>query len=218
MKEFTRLLFIITFFSWTVFVSGQSYVGVLAGLNSSKLAGDAPPKGKYKGLMGANVGAYFDLNLGKGIFLSLQPSYSQEGAKVSYKLSNYQEPVDSIKIRLNYFSLPLLLKVTSTNERFYAIGGFEAGMLVDSYVSSNDVKEEVKSDIREYNIAMHFGAGIHIPVGYPRLFFELRYTQGIVNLTNEPIEESYIPRVSTAGLKILVGIEIPLKKSKTNAS
>lgn len=36
--------------------------------------------------------------------------------------------------------------------------------------------------------------------------------QGLINLTDEPIEKSYVPRVKTAGFKILFGIEIPLKK------
>lgn len=192
---------------------GQSYVGIFGGLNSSKLAGDAPSKAYYKSLMGANVGAYFDLKLGKSIWLSLQPSYSQEGTKVFYNVSGLEEPVDSIKIRLNYFSLPLLLKVQSTNKRFYALGGIEAGYLLDSYKSSNDVQEEIGTEVSELNIAAHFGAGFRIPIGFTRLFIEVRYTQGVYNLTDEPIDKSTIPRVKTSGFKILTGVEIPLKKS-----
>lgn len=180
----------------------------------SKLAGDAPANAKYKSLMGANVGAYFDIKLGKSIFLSLQPSYSQEGAKVSYTVSGVEEPIDSISIRLNYFSLPLLLKITSTNERFYALAGFEPSMLLNSSATSNDVKEDLNTNVADWNLAMHFGAGIRIPVGFPRLFVEVRYTQGMVNLTDEPLEENnVIPRVKTSGMKIMAGIEIPLRKS-----
>lgn len=214
MKTLTRFSILLIFIIYSLQLSGQSYVGVFAGLNSSKLAGDAPKNASYKGLMGANVGAYFDLTLGKGLFLSFQPSYSQEGTKISYTLPQQEEPVDSITIRLNYFSLPILLKVTSTNKRFYALAGIETGMLLNSQASSHDIKEDINADIAQWNIAMHFGAGIKIPVGFPRLFVELRYTQGLINLTDEPIEESYVPRVKTTGYKILVGVEIPLKKSK----
>lgn len=195
------------------FTFGQSYVGVFGGLNSSKLSGDAPSNAYYKPLMGANVGAYFDLKLGKSIWLSLQPSYSQEGTKVFYNVAGLEEPVDSIKIRLNYFSLPLLLKVQSSSKRFYALGGIEAGYLLDSFRSSHDVKEEIDSDVSELNIAAHFGAGFRIPIGFTRLFIELRYTQGVYNLTDEPIDKSTIPRVKTTGFKFLTGIEIPLKRS-----
>lgn len=212
MKNISRLIVLMVFVNLSLLMNGQSYVGIFGGMNSGKLAGDAPKNASYKGLMGANVGAYFDLNLGGGIFLSLQPSYSQEGTKISYTLSKEEELIDSIRIRLNYFSLPLLLKVTSTNQRFYALAGVETGLLLDSYASSNDIKEDVKANVAEWNIAMHFGVGIKIPVGFPRLFVELRYTQGLINLTDEPIDESYVPRVKTAGLKIMAGVEIPLKK------
>ncbi|MCD4732240.1 MAG: PorT family protein [Bacteroidales bacterium] len=213
MIKLTRIFILLAFLVTSFLVSGQSYVGIFGGLNSSKLNGDAPNKGKFKGLIGANMGAYIDLNLGKGIFLSIQPSYSQEGTKISYTVPKLDEPVDSITIRLNYFSLPLLLKVTSTNKRFYALGGLETGLLLNSFMSSHDIKEDIKADVAEFNIAMHFGAGFRIPVGYPKLFVELRYTQGLVNLTDEPYKENIIPRVKTAGFKVLVGIEIPLKKT-----
>jgi len=209
----TKLLLLLLIMISASITFGQSYIGVFAGLNSSKLAGDSPSNAKYKSLMGANIGAYFDLKLGKSIWLSLQPSYSQEGTKVFYSVKGVEEPVDSIKIRLNYFSLPILLKVQSSNERFYALGGIETGYLLDSYLSSHDVKEEFKTDISDFNVAAHFGAGFRIPIGITRLFIELRYTQGVLNLTDDPIDESFIPRVKSTGFKVLAGIEIPLKKS-----
>jgi hypothetical protein len=214
MKSAKQVFFCLLFlFSFTM-ASAQCYVGVFGGLNSSKLSGDVPDNAKYKSLMGANTGAYIDIKLSNIIWLSVQPSYSQEGTKMSYTVKGKEEPVDSIKIRLNYFSLPLFLKVSSTNGRFYALGGVETGFLLDSYLSSHDVKEELKTNVSDFNIALHFGAGIRIPVGFPRLFVELRYTQGLINLTDEPVEQSYIPRVKTNGFKILAGIEIPITKSK----
>ena len=212
----TRFIQIVAFLL-LVFTSslstGQSYIGVFGGLNSSKLTGDSPNKAKYKSLMGANVGAYIDIKLSKIIFLSLQPSYTQEGTKISYSVKGLEEPVDSISIRLNYFSLPVFLKVSSTNGRFYALGGIEAGLLLNNSISSHGNKQDIDVKIADWNFAAHFGAGIRIPVGLPRLFVELRYSQGLVNLTDEPIEKSYVPRVKTSGFKVLAGIEIPLKRT-----
>ncbi len=193
--------------------TGQSYIGVFGGLNSSKLTGDSPNKAKYKSLMGANVGAYIDIKLGKIVWLSIQPSYTQEGTKISYSVKGLEEPVDSISIRLNYFSLPVFLKVSSTNGRFYALGGIETGLLLNNSISSHGSKQDIDPNIANWNFAAHFGAGIRIPVGLPRLFVELRYSQGLVNLTDEPIEKSYVPRVKTSGFKVLAGIEIPLKRT-----
>lgn len=214
MKNCIRVLVLLFFIICSSTSSGQSYVGIFAGMNSSKLTGDAPEKAKYKSLKGANVGAYIDIKLGKTIWLSLQPSYSQEGTKVSYNVSGKEAPVDSIHIRLNYVSLPLLLKISSTNERWYALAGIEAAMLQNNTVKSHDVEQDVDLSLVEWNVAMHFGAGLRIPVGWPRLFVELRYSQGLVNLTDEPVDESYIPRVKTTGFKLFAGIEIPISKSK----
>jgi len=124
------------------------------------------------------------------------------------------EPVDSIKVRLNYFSLPLLVKVSSTNGKFYAIGGIETAFLLSHDLSSHGESQEENLSIVDMNIAVHFGAGIRIPIGLPRLFVELRYTQGLIDLTDEPLDKSYIPRVKTIGFKVLAGIEIPLSRNK----
>lgn len=209
-KLYILLLFLI--FSSSISM-GQTQVGVITGLNMSKLSGDAPENAKYKSLMGANVGAFIDVKLSQSICLSFQPTYSQEGTKVSYTLPTVEEPVDSIKIRLNYFSLPVLFKITSTNKQFYAIAGFETGLLLNSSLSIDEQKEDINASVAQWNVAMHFGAGITIPIGFPSLFVEARYTQGLVNLTDEPLKESVIPRVKTSGLKIMAGIKIPLKKS-----
>jgi len=209
-KAAVLLIFILT----TYESNAQPYIGVFGGLNSSKLAGDVPSKAKYEGLMGANVGAYVDIKLAKIVWISLQPSYSQEGTKISYSVRGQIDPVDSVRIRMNYFSLPLLVKVSSTNGRFYALGGIETAFMLSNNISSNGISQETDIEISDINIAIHFGAGIRIPIGLPRLFVELRYTQGLIDLTDEPVDKSYIPRVKTVGFKVLAGIEIPLSRNK----
>lgn len=192
---------------------GQSYVGVFVGMNSSKLSGDAQANSFYNTYIGINAGVNIDLRLTKSLKLSLQPSYSQEGTKISYNVSGKEEPVDSIKIRLNYFSLPLLLKVATANNRFYAIGGLEAGFLLNSFMSSHDIEEDINVAVNELNLAIQFGVGLRIPIGFPNLYVEARYAQGLLNLTDEPLDADLIPRVKTNGFKVLVGIEFPLQKS-----
>ena len=196
------------------FAHGQSYLGLFGGLNMSKLSGDVPSKVKYKNSLGLNFGANLDLRLSETIFLSIQPSYSQEGTKISYTLNGSSEPIDSVTINLNYFSLPVLLKITSGNERFYALAGIETALLLNSSQTIDDVEQELNVEVTELNVAMQFGVGFRIPVGFPRLFVELRYSQGLVNLTDDEITLNTIPRVKTSGMKIIVGIEIPLKRSE----
>jgi len=208
------ILFIIITFLFSISAIGQSYVGAFVGVNSSKLSGDSPPLGTYKSLLGLNVGAHFDIKLSKLTALSLQPSYSQEGTKILYSVPRKTELVDSLRFRINYFSLPLLFRVTSTNEKFYAIAGIEPAYLLNKSLKSQNTTLALNETFANFNVAVHFGAGIRIPLGYPRLFIEMRYTQGLVNLTDEPFKNNILPRVKTSGFKVLAGIEIPLQKSK----
>lgn len=213
MKKTILPFFIMTLLSFSTLSMGQVTLGAFGGLNSSKLSGDASADASYKSLMGGNFGALIDVKLSEGFNLSLQPSYSQEGARVFYTVKGVAEPVDSVKIRLNYFSLPLLIKITSTNDRFYALSGIETAMLLNASTTVGEEEEEL-SDLSQWNFAVHFGAGIRIPVGFPSIFVELRYSQGLVNLTDEPLNTNIIPRVKTSGFKILAGVEFPLGKAK----
>ena len=140
MKKTKLPIFITTLLFFSTLSMGQVTLGVFGGLNSSKLSGDAPADASYSGLMGGNFGALVDVKLSKGINLSLQPSFSQEGTMVSYTVKGVEEPVDSVKIRLNYFSLPLILKITSTNQRFYALSGIEPAMLLNASTIIGEVE------------------------------------------------------------------------------
>jgi hypothetical protein len=214
MKKSIRLLIILTFFLGTSLLNAQPNIGVYAGVNSSKLNGDSPEKASYESLPGLNAGANLDFKVGKTVWISVQPSYSREGTKISYTIRDKYEPVDSVRIRLNYVSVPVILKVSFINDRFYAIGGFETAYLLNNTVSSHDEEQDVDLNVSQWNLAIQFGIGLHIPVGFPRLYVELRYSQGVLNLTDEPLTKSYVPRVKTAGFTLLTGIEIPLKKMK----
>ena len=210
-KKFHLLISIFLFSSVLAF--GQSYLGVFGGLNMSKLSGDVPADAKYQTLVGMNVGANLDIKIAHNMLLSFQPSYSQEGTKLSYTLRGSSLPIDSISIRLNYFSLPVLLKITTNNERFYALAGIETGLLLSSSKTIDEQEQELDAEVADLNLAMHFGVGLRIPIGFPRLFVELRYSQGLLNLTDDPVVQNSIPRVKTSGMKIILGIEIPLQKT-----
>jgi hypothetical protein len=197
-------------------VVAQPYLGFWGGVSYSKLSGDSPENAFYKGLLSFAGGFNIDVKISKSIYLSFQPSFLQEGTKVFYNIPFVYEPVDSARIRLNYVSMPVLLKVSSTNQRFYAIGGAEASYLTGSLLKTGTYEGSLDEDVSDVNISVVFGAGLRIPVGFPRLCVELRYAQGIVNLTNQTYKESYIPRVKSSGFKLNIGLEVPLKKIKTN--
>jgi hypothetical protein len=199
----------------SITISAQTKVGVLGGINISKLNGDVEPNTKYKSKIEGNFGVFIDLELAKNIFISLQPSYSQEGTKTTHKVDGVYTSIDSIKVKLHYLSIPVLLKVTSTNERFYAIGGIETAKLLNSsQTPTGGTSKPINATVEPWNFSIHFGAGMRLPLGFSTLFIEARYTQGLNNITEDNIADDLLPRVKSSSIKFLTGIEIPLGNSK----
>ena len=214
MKQTLRISLFILLSLFAGTATAQTYLGFFAGINSGKLKGDAPGKASYKSLIGFNGGLYLDVKVSKLVTLSFQPTYTQEGTRIFYSIPWEKEPVDSIHVRLNYFTIPILVKVSSLNQRFYALAGVETGFLLDGYAEGGDEKESITNEISQFNLSIVFGAGLRFPLKYGRLFLELRYAQSIVDLTDEPVNQSYVPRVKTAGLRFNFGYELPLSKRK----
>ncbi len=214
MKQTLRISLFILLSLFAGTATAQTYLGFFAGINSGKLKGDAPGKASYKSLIGFNGGLYLDVKVSKLVTLSFQPTYTQEGTRIFYSIPWEKEPVDSIHVRLNYFTIPILVKVSSLNQRFYALAGVETGFLLDGYAEGGDEKVSLTNEISQFNLSIVFGAGLRFPLKYGRLFLELRYAQSIVDLTDEPVNQSYVPRVKTAGLRFNFGYELPLSKRK----
>jgi hypothetical protein len=198
----------------SVGLSAQTYLGVFAGINNGKFKGDAPNRATYRSSVGFNGGIYLDVKVSKLITLSLQPTYTQEGTRVFYTLPDEKEPVDSISIKLNYAAIPILVKVSSLNQRFYAMAGVETGFFLDGYAKYTETEEQTSltDEISQINLSVVFGAGLRIPLKFGRIYVELRYAQSIIDLTDEEVDESYVPRIKTAGTRLNVGYEIPLSK------
>lgn len=213
MRKFI-FLFFMALICFPLLTYSQSKIGAYAGINLGKLSGDTPQDATFKNLSGLNAGAHLDIKLTTATSLNMGIRYLQLGTKVFYKVPKVEDLVDSLQLRLNYFTIPLSFKVNSTNERFYASAGIEAGYLLNSKLLSNDIDQEIDFDISEFNVSVHFGVGMKIPLGYPVLFIEANYSQGLINITDVPTAQTAIPRVKTNGFNVLAGIEIPLSKNK----
>jgi len=214
MKQLFKITFAVLALLTSVSVHSQTSLGAFTGFNFCSLSGDAPHGGTYVSYPGFNAGIILDVPLGSVVKLSLQPSFSQEGTRVFYDKHGELDPFDSIHLRLNYLSVPLMVKIQSSSRHFYAIGGIETGFLMNYKLTSNGEVLTNLLSINSVNVAAHFGAGYRIFLGYMDIFIEVRYSQGLLNITDEPLDKSYVPRVKTTGFRALVGIEFPLSKSK----
>ena len=213
-----RLSYVLILACFASGVSAQIEVGILGGLNSSKLYGDSPAGAVYKGHMGIYSGIQLDYHVHTNVVISFQPAYSMEGADIHYNVKGNPELVDSGKIGLNYVRLPLLAKINFNNNRFYALAGFDYGLLANAPLKLNHHNEEdISSELVKSDFSFHTGVGYRWHIHSVILFLEGRYTVGIKNITDESVTDyGLAPRIKNGGLKILFGVELPLWKPENN--
>jgi len=181
---------------------------------SSSLSGDAPKDASYSGKIGFSGGLIADFTLTEDIVLSIQPRYLQKGSTVSYDIGEY-ELKDSLIASLDYFSLPILVKINSLNKRIYFSSGLDFGYLMNSSVEkiADGFKTDVNNLVKMYDISVSFGFGVNIPVGSPIISLELRYMQSLLNLSDISLGESdttFPYRFRTSGFQFLTSIIFPI--------
>ena len=205
---------LILFFLMGNSLFSQTYVGVFGGIMSSSLSGDAPKDASYSGKTGFSGGLIADFSLTEDVILSIQPRYLQKGSTVSYDVGEY-ELKDSLTASLDYFSLPIILKINSLNKRVFFSSGLDFGYLINSSVENlmDGSTKEVDNLVKTFDISASFGFGVNIPVGTPIISLELRYMQSLLNLSDISLNESgttFPYRFRTSGFQFLTSVQIPI--------
>jgi len=190
-------------------VQAGAAIGAQGGVTRMSWGGDAPDKGSYGNLMGFTAGGQIDIGICRSTALSLQPSFTQKGTKIAFEVEGESERVDSVEVRLDYFVLPLLVKVETLGGRFYVSGGLELGWLLSARYKTPTRDLDAAIDLKKHDLAVDFGIGYTIPAGRTDIWFELRFSQSLVNVGDEDTGPEGIitePRVKNNGLLLLVGV------------
>ena len=193
-------------------LNAQFSLGVNAGVTRMKFSGDPTTGyGFFVPKPGFAAALRADYRISDAVAISLQPGFSN--LKSAYKVMNDSgtAAVDSTIMTLNCFSLPLHAIVWSDNGRFFVLAGiqmdytlsFKSRVLMTPYSESYE--------IRDFNLYAQFGAGFIVPLGKPYLSFELRYSQGILDLNSEFFQsDSYLPRTRLTNISFVVGLQLPI--------
>ena len=207
------LILLIPLLAIQFFAYAQVELGVLAGLDNGRLTGDKYPQTKYKPKTGFIIGLSIDPQINETISLSIQPGYISTGSKIQVPDTIQNQWKDSVTFSVDYLILDVFVKIQSKSKRLYFSSGLEFGYGL-SLKAANDLEEvDITDELNKWNIAAVFGIGYKIPIKRSGLYFELRYAQGLVNMTKaDPAEDDYIPRVKLSGLKIVTGFQIPISK------
>ena len=202
------LILIITGSGWQI-AQAQVSFGVSGGISRFKAGGDAPPDGSYGNLTGFNFGGLVDVRLHPVVLLSFQPSYIQKGTKIAFEVRGQDELVDSVDVRFNYLALPVMVKVSTRNERWYVSSGLEFGYLLDSQLKTSDQETGIDSLMNDFDLAVDLGVGVLVKMKRPRILVELRYSQSLTDVVKSNVtldDVPLAPRIKNSGLFLLGGI------------
>ncbi|RKY95361.1 MAG: hypothetical protein DRQ13_07235, partial [Ignavibacteriae bacterium] len=163
----TKLIVIVLTIILVSSVRAQYAIGIFGGVNNSNLTGDAPPGSTYESDIGFGVGILGEFNITSDVKISLQPMFQQKGTRIAYSVPSEREPRDSIDININYFSVPVLLKVYGGNNLLYVSGGFDLGFKLDATFKRipSDEEKDISDSFTDFDIAAIFGVGAQFRLG-----------------------------------------------------
>jgi len=180
-------------------------IGPIVGLDFCGIGGDVDQNTTITGQFGYLAGVQGEFNIAKNIALSLQPRYSTRDTK----LSTISTTPTEIHLKLDYVSVPVVVKFSAMNGRTYVAGGVDIGFLQKAHLSTNGLDRDVKSYFNKNDLNALVGFGVNFPIGRPHITTEMRYMQGVSNLASKTIGE--LPeRFHTYGLQLSAGILFPI--------
>ena len=195
-------------------VNAQFTVGIFGGINNSNLIGDAPPGSTYQSDQGYEAGALVEYNITSDVRISLQPMFQRKGTTIAYSVISEREPQDSIDININYFSIPILMKVYGVNNLLYVSGGFDIGYKLDASFKriGSGTEKDISDSFNDFDIAAIFGVGAQFNIGLFYIFIEGRYSQGLGNISNpeEGEPEELNPSFRTTSLQLFAEVTLTL--------
>jgi hypothetical protein len=190
------------------------FLGATAGAGSTKLSGDVPEDGSYTSKIGFSAGLIAEYAVWDDIHLSVQPSYVSRGTGLAFDVGEV-DPRDSLKLTLDYFSIPMMARFVAPGRVWFVNGGLDLGFLLSA--SLKNVQTESAADVRDLlngvDLMMIIGVGGNIRLDPAIMTLELRYGQSLLNAgSNDQLaaKAGITPRFRSTGFQFLLGVLFPL--------
>jgi len=189
------------------------HLGITGGINNTSIKGDSPNKVSLASLPGPMLGVVCEFDIAEDVRLSIQPMFVQKGSKLQFEVEDQEELVDSLRVNLDYVSIPVLAKIMANNRRTYVTGGLDLGFLIKATLTEPGQGDgaDIGDLFRTTDLSATLGFGVNFPVGKPTINAEIRYTQSILNIAESEQNNLGLPvRFRSSGFQLLVGALIPL--------
>ncbi len=190
----------------------QFKLGITTGINMTSISGDAPEDAGYSKGTGLVFGLTGEYNITRDLIINIQPRYVQKKGKIYYEV-NKEDPVDSFETELDYFSLPLILKIPALTSITFFNGGIDISYLSKASIRNiigESIEKDMTDNLNKFDLSFLFGFGLSFKVfKNVRLDAEARYTQSVSNLgkNTELIFNGALPeRFRSSGLQLLTNI------------
>jgi hypothetical protein len=158
--------------------------GVRAGVNFANLAFDPKPPVDPKTLTGLVVGGFATIPITAGLGFQPEALFSMQG-------NRFSEQGQTIKTKIDYLQVPLLLRVrTGARSPVSILAGPSLGFRTRGRVEGSDGTSNFNDDITDDVKAFDGGlvAGVDVAAG-PHLVFDARYTWGLTNIAKDSTDE-----------------------------
>jgi hypothetical protein len=185
-------------------------IGAILGANRADISGDAPQNVEFGSRFGLIAGVQGEFGIARDVLISVQPVIVSRGATVSDADSLDGESADLV---IDYFAVPIVLKLMAGGGRTYVTGGIDVAFLDKATLSSGDLEVDVTDFFNRTDVAALIGFGVVFPIGRPRLTVEARYVQGFSSLTKDdalPPDQNLPDRFHNKGLQLMAGVLFPL--------
>ena len=214
----TRLSFVVLVAAGVAAGAGTApaaVVGAQLGVDRTGIDGDAPPNSEYTDKFGLVAGIQGEIGFAQDLSLSLQPSFVQKKSGVLIAPSTRGGSTTELELSFDYVSLPVLVKFTQAAGRTYVTGGVAVDFLTAATLSGQGSDRDVTSAFSGTDLGAVLGFGVVFPAGRTRVTTELRFVQGISNMTTGAAAATagaLAPRLHSSGFELIVGGLLPVGK------
>jgi len=145
-------------------------IGIKGGLNIYNIHNDNGAK--YDNLTGFHIGLLGHIHLTRHLALQPEVVYSAQGAK-------YDALGETVKVKLGYINVPLLLQYMFDNGFRMQVGP-QIGFLLKAKTETNDNDIDIKSNLKSTDLGLAMGLGYIVPSS--GFGIDARYNLGLSNI------------------------------------
>ena len=173
--------------------TAQVKFGATYGITSSNMSVDPDSGDSFDSKLGFTIGGVIEYPINDNLNL-------RSGLSITQKGSEFNADILGLKLEsstnLLYLTIPVLAqyKLNSAGNTLYGLGGLDIGILTSADFEAktsgeflgisidSDTTIDIKDDLSSTDIALNIGAGYMMERGYSKIYVEILYSLGLLDI------------------------------------